>query len=283
MDLDTYDQIHVPGRDRRRRARTTCSRAEVTVAMHEGVPLYVELPTQRRAGDHLHRAGPAGRPVDRRHQAGDRWRPAPRSRCRCSSAPARRSRSTPATAATSAGSTADDERAQQGPQAGARRALRSRPAGHRPDRDAGATELALAEPPVNDYTVALVEGVAEHRDRIDEHPGQLRRGLDDRPDAGRRPGHSAARRSTSCCGATTCPTRSPSTRRSSWPSCCPRTSRRASSMAFSLECCATDRPSRELIAPGSAWVYGSPSRISDSGVSTCHRTSCSVKPCSDVS
>ncbi|CAA9319681.1 MAG: Translation elongation factor P, partial [uncultured Nocardioidaceae bacterium] len=32
-------------------------------------------------------------------------RPAPRSRCRCSSPPARRSRSTPATAATWVGST----------------------------------------------------------------------------------------------------------------------------------------------------------------------------------
>ncbi len=30
-----------------------------------------------------------------------------------------------------------------------------------------AERVALAEPPVNDYTVELVEGVAEHRSRID--------------------------------------------------------------------------------------------------------------------
>jgi N utilization substance protein B len=28
--------------------------------------------------------------------------------------------------------------------------------------------VALGEPPINNYTIALVEGVAEHRDRIDE-------------------------------------------------------------------------------------------------------------------
>ena len=57
----------------------------------------------RRARGHPHRARPAGRPVQRGHQAGDRWRPAPRSRCRCSSTPATSSRSIPATAATWAG------------------------------------------------------------------------------------------------------------------------------------------------------------------------------------
>jgi transcription antitermination protein NusB len=30
-----------------------------------------------------------------------------------------------------------------------------------------ADRVALAEPPVHDYTIELVEGVAEHRDRID--------------------------------------------------------------------------------------------------------------------
>ena len=31
-----------------------------------------------------------------------------------------------------------------------------------------AERVALAEPPINDYPVAVVEGVAEHRERIDE-------------------------------------------------------------------------------------------------------------------
>ena len=30
-----------------------------------------------------------------------------------------------------------------------------------------ADRIKLAEPPVNDYTIELVEGVQEHRDRID--------------------------------------------------------------------------------------------------------------------
>ena len=39
------------------------------MAVHDGAPLYVELPDQRRARHHLHRSGSAGRPVHRRHQA----------------------------------------------------------------------------------------------------------------------------------------------------------------------------------------------------------------------
>ena len=31
-----------------------------------------------------------------------------------------------------------------------------------------AERVALADPPINDYTIALVEGVTEHRDAIDE-------------------------------------------------------------------------------------------------------------------
>ena len=38
--------------------------------MHEGIPLYIELPAVGRAADRVHRAGPAGRPLHRRHQAG---------------------------------------------------------------------------------------------------------------------------------------------------------------------------------------------------------------------
>ena len=46
MDGDTYDQIPIPDGDRRRRPRTTCWRTRRRWSRtHEGVPLYIELPT----------------------------------------------------------------------------------------------------------------------------------------------------------------------------------------------------------------------------------------------
>jgi elongation factor P len=44
MDLDTYDQIPVPGDTVGEATSWLLPEAEVTVATHEGVPLYVELP-----------------------------------------------------------------------------------------------------------------------------------------------------------------------------------------------------------------------------------------------
>ena len=104
MDGDTYDQIHVPGATPSATARATCWRTpRSSWRVHDGTPLYVELPgpsswsssTPTRA---CRATAPPAAPSP------PRWRPAPRSRSRCSSPPARRSRSTPATAATSAGS-----------------------------------------------------------------------------------------------------------------------------------------------------------------------------------
>jgi elongation factor P len=45
MDLASYDQIHVPGSTVGEGSKYLLPEAEVIVAMHEGVPLYVELPT----------------------------------------------------------------------------------------------------------------------------------------------------------------------------------------------------------------------------------------------
>ena len=60
------------GRDGRRRWPSTCWRTRTPSSpLHEGTPLYVELPGVGRADDLLHRAGHAGRPVHRRHQARD--------------------------------------------------------------------------------------------------------------------------------------------------------------------------------------------------------------------
>jgi len=44
MDGDTYDQIHVPGETVGDGANYLLENTEVTVAVHEGTPLYVELP-----------------------------------------------------------------------------------------------------------------------------------------------------------------------------------------------------------------------------------------------
>ena len=45
MDLDSYDQIHVPAATVGDAAKYLLPEAEATVAIHESVPLYVELAT----------------------------------------------------------------------------------------------------------------------------------------------------------------------------------------------------------------------------------------------
>ena len=45
MDLDSYDQIHVPGVTVGDAAKYLLPEAEATVAIHESVPLYIELAT----------------------------------------------------------------------------------------------------------------------------------------------------------------------------------------------------------------------------------------------
>lgn len=44
MDGDTYEQIHVPGETVGDGANYLLENTEATVAVHEGTPLYVELP-----------------------------------------------------------------------------------------------------------------------------------------------------------------------------------------------------------------------------------------------
>jgi elongation factor P len=44
MDTDTYDQLYVPGETLGNCANFLLESAEATVATHDGVPLYVELP-----------------------------------------------------------------------------------------------------------------------------------------------------------------------------------------------------------------------------------------------
>ena len=95
-----YEQHHAAGvARRRRRANFLLESLPVQVAFHDGAPLYIELPVTVELQVTHTEPGPAGRPVQRGHQAGHRGDRARRSRCRCSSTPATSSRSIPATAA----------------------------------------------------------------------------------------------------------------------------------------------------------------------------------------
>ncbi len=84
MDTSTYDQLTISDETVGDAKNYLLEEQVATVAIHESTPLYIELPGLRRAPGHLHRAGPAGRPEHRRHQAGDGGDRVCRSRSRCS-------------------------------------------------------------------------------------------------------------------------------------------------------------------------------------------------------
>ena len=245
-----------PGRDGRRRGQVHAREPGRRGRHARGHAALRRAARGGRADHLLHRARHAGRPVDRRHQAGhpgDRRRD---RRSRCSSPPARRSRSTPATAATSAGSPGLSPTADAARSKARKRALdvlfESEQRGVDP-LETLAGRVAAADPPVNEFTVELVEGVVAHRDRIDELLDDLLPGLVAGPDARRRPRGAAAGRPSSCSGSTTSRTRWSSTRRSSWPAACRPTSRPASSTACSAGCstssrCWHRRPDRIVVA-----------------------------------
>ena len=134
MDGDTYDQIHVPAQTVGLGGRLPAGEHRGDGRVHDGVPLYVELPvTVELVVQHTDpglqgdRSTGGTKPATLETGAADRT-------CRCSSTPATSSRSTPATAGTSAASTdcaprhrrSADGRPHQGPQARRRRPLRGR-------------------------------------------------------------------------------------------------------------------------------------------------------------
>ena len=174
------------------------------VAVNDGVPLYVELPGRRSSWSSRTPSRACRATAPPAAPSRPRWRPAPRSRCRCSSPPARRSRSTPATAGTSAASAEPRHahgRSHARP-ASARSTSSSRPSCAATTRsrrcaDRRRDRRRPAGAPTTPST--LVEGVGAHRDRIDELLAELRRGLDARPDARRRPRPSCGSASSSCC------------------------------------------------------------------------------------
>ena len=103
MDMTTYDQIYIPKTLVGDQAKFLLEGTDCVVSFHDGTPLSVELPasviltithTEPGLQQPLH-AGTKPATVET----------APRSRSRCSWAKARRSRSTPATAPTSAART----------------------------------------------------------------------------------------------------------------------------------------------------------------------------------
>ena len=71
MDGTTYDQIHIPEATVGDTANYLLENQTAQVATHDGTVLYVEAPGLGGPRDHLHRAGPAGRPLHRWHQARD--------------------------------------------------------------------------------------------------------------------------------------------------------------------------------------------------------------------
>ena len=71
MDSNTYDQMHVPAETVGDAANFLLENQDAIVARARGDAALRGAPDLGRARDHLHRAGPAGRPLDRRHQARD--------------------------------------------------------------------------------------------------------------------------------------------------------------------------------------------------------------------
>ena len=173
MDSSTYDQIPVaevtvgdaaalPAGEPDRHRRAARGRAAVRRAADLGHPR-----------DHLHRARPAGRPLDGRHQAGD-----PRDRLRHPGAavPGDRHqgqgrhphRGLPRPSQLTRAQADADASPDQGPQARPRRALRGRAARPGPARSCSSSGPAEADPPVPPYAAELVRGVVAHRERLDE-------------------------------------------------------------------------------------------------------------------
>ena len=68
MDADTFDQITVPGTVVGDAAKYLLDNQTVLIAVHEGIPLYIELPTSVELVISHTDPGSAGRPINWRHQ-----------------------------------------------------------------------------------------------------------------------------------------------------------------------------------------------------------------------
>ena len=161
---------------------------DVIVARHEGNAAVHRAAGVGDARDHLHRARPAGRPLHRRHQAGDR-----RDRRRDPGAAVPRDRHQdqgrhPRRVATSAGSADPWPPAPRPASAPSTSSSRPSSAGSTP-RDLLRERLAAPvteAPPVRVHRRPR-QGVVDHRGAARRAHRHLRPGLDARADAGRRP------------------------------------------------------------------------------------------------
>ena len=72
MDMTTYDQIFIPKTLVGDQTKFLLEGTDCVVSFHDGTPAVRRAAGFRRPDRHPHRAGPAGQPFQRRHQAGHR-------------------------------------------------------------------------------------------------------------------------------------------------------------------------------------------------------------------
>ena len=70
MDLQTYEQLHVPGTVVGEAGRYVTEGGQATVATHQGVPISVDLPASMTSGGHQHGSGRQGGHAHERAEAG---------------------------------------------------------------------------------------------------------------------------------------------------------------------------------------------------------------------
>ena len=206
MDGDTYDQISISEPTIGEGARFLLENMAVQVATHEGDAALRRASGHGRARGQAHRPGPAGRPLHRRHQAGDagdrrrdqgaavhQHRRQAEGRLPRRQLPRRRRE------------WLTSDRPEAHKKLGARHKARKRAVDllfEAEARDIDPAELARSGSisprrrrvaRVNPYTVTILEGVADNLDRIDGTIESLPAGLDARTAARRGPGDPADR------------------------------------------------------------------------------------------
>ncbi len=247
MDTGTYDQLEITAGDRRRRQELHAGEPGRHRRHQRGPGALHRAARLGRARDHLHRAGPAGRPLHRRHQARHaRDRPhhpgaavhhhrregqgrhprllLPRPR---QGAPER-----------------PDGCPLQGPQARARHPVRRRAARRGPGDDPRRARSRTARVRPTTTPARWCAAWPSTAARIDELLHDVLRGLDARPDAGRGPQRALRIGVFELLYADDVPDAVAVTEaHGTWSATCRPTSRRPSSTACSARSCAT-RPAR---------------------------------------
>ena len=225
----------------------------VQIAFHNGAPLYLELPVSVELRGDPHRAGPAGRPLVSRHQAGhggdrrgDPGAVVHQHRRQAQDRHPRRKLPGPRECLTArrAGESRGKAWSSRGRHAARKRAVdllfeaeaRGLTAAEVADSRARLANSQRDVEPLNPYTETVARGVTEHAAHIDDLISSHLQGLDTGTPARGGPRHSAGGRGN-CCTPRMSRSRSPWTRPSSWPRNCPPTIRPASSTACWVRSC----------------------------------------------